>query len=48
MATIYVEYKNQDNERILCLIDQLNSTLDLFFDNVIENEIISTEHYSFF
>ena len=37
------ERTNQPNDRILCLIADLHSTLDLYYESIVENEVRSTE-----
>ena len=43
MKNIDKDNINQRNDKILNLIAELNSTLDLYYDTTIENEVLSNE-----
>ena len=43
MKNIDLDNITQQNERILYLLAELNSALDLYYENRIENEIYSSE-----
>ena len=34
---------NKQNERINCLLAELNSTLDLYYESVVDNDVVSNE-----
>ncbi len=38
------ENLTKQNERVLCLLAELNSTLDLYYENLSETEAGTTEH----
>lgn len=37
------EQKSNSNDRIICLLAELNSTLDLYYEADIQREVASTE-----
>ena len=44
MKHIDLDKPNQNNERIQFLLAELNSTLDLYDENVVDNDTCCSEH----
>ncbi len=44
MKTIYQENITRQKERINFLLEELNATLDLYYDKAIDNEVNCQDH----